>query len=568
MLYKIEQDWFEKYCKQYPDRERQVRYATGLLARSQRVDSFHKIVWNTVQFEKFNSFIAKKKISSNSVKAVKNQIAHLTRWLEKKYGVDLNYPIKKNWTGNTIHLSAGIRKILKKTRSPLIKIFCSYLGKMNIPLKAVTEDKVRNFLGNCGKRGSYRNFAKHWNRLHKAKCVPQKIPVIAAGRIYLKIDELPAHLEKEIGIFRKWSILDEFEVAGSHKRKEIRPITFKGKRTKLLQYICFLKRVKKIDISKKTLRSLLQVDECMKAIKRGRKENFKWTRIDEFVSFTRERLRLKAESAGMRSDQAGIKYCLDFLKAVSMVLLRDFYGVPENMIINLKEKAQRLSDKHNKYHIKEEYIPILDSTTYRDLQRFENTLWKLYQKEGNKKKKAEIGLVAFIVSLLMRRPFRSRTLRTIRIGRNLTTQKTDTGMSQIFRFFPKENLKCGNDIIEMSVPKIVEPKLNIFLTEARPLLSDSRTEDYLIPGLKGGVMSGTSLHNLLVRWSLKLLGKPLNPHLWRHLYATTRLRRDSSKLYSVSKMLMHTTTAMTQRIYSRYCQTDVEKDIDGLMGEK
>ena len=209
-----------------------------------------------------------------------------------------------------------------------------------------------------------------------------------------------------------------------------------------------------------------------------------------------------------------------------------------------------------------------ESITWEELIGFEKALWQEYQRERNKKSRAKIGLVAFIVSLLMRRPLRARTLCTIRLSRNLVTRETDAGGEKVFRFFPKENLKCGEEIIEMSFPKILEPKLDVFLKEIRPLLMDKRTGDYFLPGLNGGVLASGIISKLLMHWSTKLLGKTLNSHAWRHLYATIRLRKDPSKLYSVSKMLMISSTAMIQKIYSGYREKDAGEDLDRLMGEK
>jgi len=579
MLYRIEKDWLESYLQKYPVREKQVRYALGLLAKSQGLKIPGQIIWEVVDFKKFNNFLynyrngKNKPLSAKSIKTIKNYIFHLMNWLRITYGVNLDYSNKN--MNNNHPMPKDIKNVLKKTKSPLIKIFCSYIHKKGIPLIDITEGIVRKFLEDSGKRGSYRHFARNWNNLYSKNCVPQKLPVPEFKKWSLKMDELPESLRDEIYKFEQWSISDDYEVEGAHKRKEIRPVTFKWKRGGLLQYLYFLKAVKNIDLSKYSLKNLLQVDKCLALMNKnvlnrtdGFQEEFKWNWIEEFVNFTRERTKMKAEKKGKETEQAGIRFCFAFLQRLFIVLLRDFYGVPEQMLVSLKEKAKRFKNKYNEYQLKEEYIPILDSTTYEDLKGFENALWELYQKEKNRKKKAVIGLVAFIVSLLMRRPFRSRTLRTIKIGRNLLTQKTEDGERRIFRLFPKENLKCGKEIVEMSVPKILEPKLDIFLKEIRPVLMDEKTGDYLLPGLGGGVLSKDSLYNLLVYWSMKLLGKPLNPHLWRHLYATIRLRKDPSKLYAVSKMLMHASVKMTEKIYSRYCQKDAGDDLDKMMGEE
>jgi len=189
--------------------------------------------------------------------------------------------------------------------------------------------------------------------------------------------------------------------------------------------------------------------------------------------------------------------------------------------------------------------------TWQELLAFEDKLWRMYQKEKDVKKKAEIGLVAFIVSLLMRRPFRSRTLRTIKIGRNLLTQKTEDGKRRIFRLFPKENLKCGKEIVEMSVPKILEPKLEIFLKEIRPALVDRKTGNYLFPGLNGGVLSSAALYKLLRRWSLKIIEKPLTPKYFQHLYAMRKLKID---LYKVVSLIGVDSITTFKKIYRRFSQ--------------
>jgi len=175
---------------------------------------------------------------------------------------------------------------------------------------------------------------------------------------------------------------------------------------------------------------------------------------------------------------------------------------------------------------KRENWPV-ERITWQDLLAFEKKLWRMYQKEKDKRSKAKIGLVSFIVSLLMRVPIRAGTLRTIRLGRNLVTQKTATGEKRIFRFFPAEIFINGGESIEISVPRILEPKLEIFLKEIRPALMDKKTEDYLFPGLRGGELSKVALRNILNIISINLLGKSINTNLLRHLAVTHLLMKKS-----------------------------------------
>jgi site-specific recombinase XerD len=116
-------------------------------------------------------------------------------------------------------------------------------------------------------------------------------------------------------------------------------------------------------------------------------------------------------------------------------------------------------------------------------------------------------------------------------------------------------------------------ELNKYLKNTRPHL-DSAHSPYLFPNKDGGHLSINAVQQFLHRLALKagLEGKRCHPHLFRHTFATTFLKKGGQALV-LKDILGHESLQTTQK-YVHLLPEDLQKHhaqfspLDDIFGEK
>ena len=154
---------------------------------------------------------------------------------------------------------------------------------------------------------------------------------------------------------------------------------------------------------------------------------------------------------------------------------------------------------------------------------------------------------------------RSRNIREARLDRNIF--RTSNGTWQIL--FEGEETKTGNKIT-FNLPQGLEPYLEEYLDQARPILTCDSNSDLLFTSVRGLPLTGPVLGSIIKNASLKYLGKPVHPHLIRDIVATDLLIETGDYLM-VSKLLGHESLDTTLKIYSHYQTVDAMRTYHKLL---
>ncbi|MCH7574686.1 MAG: site-specific integrase [Candidatus Marinimicrobia bacterium] len=178
----------------------------------------------------------------------------------------------------------------------------------------------------------------------------------------------------------------------------------------------------------------------------------------------------------------------------------------------------------------------------------------------NKRRQARLKMFELMTRLFIHRLLRRSNVCEMMIEKNLI--KTDDG-HYLIRFGAGE-MKGGREY-KSSFPPSLVPLLEEFLEDHRPFLCEGYETDYLFPAPTLGHISGDSTLNFLRRHSLRIVGKPLSPHLIRHSVAIEFLKNNPGQSLTLSKMLDHASEKLTVDLYAHFDGLVAADIFDGIM---
>jgi hypothetical protein len=114
-----------------------------------------------------------------------------------------------------------------------------------------------------------------------------------------------------------------------------------------------------------------------------------------------------------------------------------------------------------------------------------------------------------IIALLACRPIRRRNLAALSIGRQLV--RSGNLWHIIFRADETKN----HQPYEATIPAFLQPFLERYLGDIRPLFPRAEAHEGLWASAKGGPLSDTALYDLVCKRTRVAFGKPINLHLLR-----------------------------------------------------
>jgi integrase len=152
---------------------------------------------------------------------------------------------------------------------------------------------------------------------------------------------------------------------------------------------------------------------------------------------------------------------------------------------------------------------------------------------------------AFVVAFLATRPIRLENVSAIELGRHLTK----VGDRYWCRFSPTET-KEGRPL-EFPMPASLTPWLDHYLSIYLPLLLRGRQRSRLWISIRSTPMDDNSVYYSVVRCTERLIGKPINPHLFRDCVATIIAELAPKEVRIISKILRHSNLSTVEDYYNQ-----------------
>lgn len=140
---------------------------------------------------------------------------------------------------------------------------------------------------------------------------------------------------------------------------------------------------------------------------------------------------------------------------------------------------------------------------------------------------------------------RRKNLAQLRLGREVQIFEDHVRL-----FIPADDTKTGQ-AIDLRLARFVEPCLRGYVLEHRPRLLGEGHSDALWIGLDGRPLAYSAFYALLARLGVRLLGRPVNPHLVRHSQATSILLDNPRAVRTASAALAHKSPRILLERYDR-----------------
>lgn len=183
-------------------------------------------------------------------------------------------------------------------------------------------------------------------------------------------------------------------------------------------------------------------------------------------------------------------------------------------------------------------------------------------RKPGKKRQARLFMFELMLRLCIKRLLRRKNLCEIRIGTNLI----DNGDHHYILRFEPDEMKGAREFVTY-IPTSLVSLLEEYLEHHRPHLLDGFDSDYLFPAPREKHISGDSVLNFFRRHSLRILDKPLTPHLVRHSVAIEFLKKHPGQYLTLSKMLQHSSVKITIDQYAHFDNQDAAEIFDKMMEE-
>lgn len=135
--------------------------------------------------------------------------------------------------------------------------------------------------------------------------------------------------------------------------------------------------------------------------------------------------------------------------------------------------------------------------------------------------------------------------------------------------FSEEETKAGREVMAV-LPEILVSYLEEFLTHYRPILICGEDPGTLFVNQWGNAISEQQLEEAVQEATLKYLGKSVNPHLFRDIYAVEYLRDpdNHADYLTLSKILWHGSPEITIKHYSWIFNESIGTSAAGEWAEK
>lgn len=174
-----------------------------------------------------------------------------------------------------------------------------------------------------------------------------------------------------------------------------------------------------------------------------------------------------------------------------------------------------------------------------------------------------LALWATALEILLFCPLRQRSLRELRLDRNLQRLDPRTGALTRLVLFP-DNMKAANSL-DWPVPPRSAALIDEFIKKFRPAIA-APDNPHLLPGEDGtGARSHNGLSAALVEKIAEYVGVRTNLHQLRHLAAWRFLKTHPGRYEEVKRILGHRDVKTTQAFYIEFETEAAAVRFDGVI---
>jgi integrase len=174
-----------------------------------------------------------------------------------------------------------------------------------------------------------------------------------------------------------------------------------------------------------------------------------------------------------------------------------------------------------------------------------------------------LALWATALEILLFCPLRQRSLRELRLDRNLQRLDPRTGALTRLVLHP-DNMKAANSL-DWPVPPRSAALIEAFIRNFRPAIA-APDNPYLLPGEDGtGARSQNGLSAALVKVIAEYVGVRTNLHLLRHLAAWRYLKQHPGRYEDVRRLLGHRDVKTTMTFYVEFETEAAAVRFDGII---
>jgi len=151
---------------------------------------------------------------------------------------------------------------------------------------------------------------------------------------------------------------------------------------------------------------------------------------------------------------------------------------------------------------------------------------------------------ALIVAFLAMRPVRLENLGAMTIDRHLIKRG-----DQYWCFFGKNETKDSR-LLEFCIPQTLTSWFDLYLTEHRPLLLRGTKSSRVWISIRATPMVDNSIYYRVTASTNRLIGRRINPHLFRDCATTFIAEQDPEHIRIVANILGHATLKTSEQHYN------------------
>ncbi len=161
-----------------------------------------------------------------------------------------------------------------------------------------------------------------------------------------------------------------------------------------------------------------------------------------------------------------------------------------------------------------------------------------------------------LIALLAARPLRRRNLVGLQLDRHLVRRGAAWWLQ-----IPAAETKTRVPL-EMSWPASLEPWLEVYLVDGRPVLCRQQGRWNRPGGAAlwisgdGSAMTSDAVYDRIMRRTREAFGQGINPHLFRDCAATTLAMADPENIGTAASVLGHRSLLSTERFYNQAQSVD------------
>lgn len=174
-----------------------------------------------------------------------------------------------------------------------------------------------------------------------------------------------------------------------------------------------------------------------------------------------------------------------------------------------------------------------------------------------------LALWATAIEILLFCPLRQRSMRELRLDRNLQRLDPRTGSLTRLILHP-DNMKAQNSL-DWPVPPRSAALIDEYIRKFRPAIA-AADNPFLLPGEDGtGCRSHNGLSAALVKTIAEYVGVRINLHLVRHLAAWRYLKEHQGRYEDVKRILGHRDVKTTMAFYVQFETAAAAVRFDGII---